>query len=145
MPALLDDDLEGMFASLQKGDVVPTGAIEQWGRISRAHDFFRLIQMRCGRYIEALLRGQGRPVTVCCDGQLLRVLTDREAAPYQHRRFQQGMHKMRDAHHKAAEIDLTALALDERQWQIVRLQVQELYLKALDEARYRRPSGHGPT
>jgi hypothetical protein len=133
-----DGDVEAHFASLVKGNVVPTGAIEAWTQISREHLLFRLAQLKCGRHIEGILRGQGRLATVRCVGELLRVLTDREASPYHERHFQRGMDKMRAHHRKACEVDMAALDSDERDWHLTRLQVQQMYLKSLE-----RVSGRG--
>jgi hypothetical protein len=137
MAELMMDEEPLKFEQVQKGDVIPTGAIEQWAQLSRDHPLFWAAQLKCKQHIEALLRAQGTPATLRSEGHMLRVLTDREATLYLHQKFTNSEHRMRRSHLQASEVDIGTLTAEERQSHALRLQVQALHLQALEAAERR--------
>jgi len=79
------------FDSLQKGDVIPVERLEKITRTKHGTSEYQLAVLDLSKQIEKEKYLRGTPVFVVQQNSALRLLTDKEAVPYQQGRYNVGL------------------------------------------------------
>lgn len=123
------------YDSLTKGTVIPVERLEDITRLSHEDAAYSLAVLRLKEQVEFELESRGRPVTVSTESGALHILTDEEAAVYNHRMFKQYMRRIGKSHVRKCAVDVNQLGPDEKSKHDAELVAQGRILQAMNKER----------
>lgn len=123
------------YDSLSKGTVIPVEKLEEITRLSHEDAAYSLAALRLKEQIEFELESRGRPVTVATENGALCILTDEEAAEYNHRMFRQYLRRIAKSHVRKCAVDVNHLGPDEKVKHDAELVAQGRILQAMNRER----------